>query len=108
VLRAAFRLPGPLRLYAGRQPPANQGHGVEAGPEVVRVANGSPRDDAAVSVLGIGAAIVASVLFNVGVALQALEAREAPLEEGLRLSLLRRLLQRPRRGSSQGARLDVL
>ena len=48
------------------------------------------------SVLGIGAAIVASVLFNVGVALQALDAREAPLEEGLRLSLLRRLLRRPR------------
>ena len=48
------------------------------------------------SVLGIGAAIVASVLFNVGVALQALDAREAPLEEGLRLSLLRRLVRRPR------------
>src|SRR5919197_4675799 len=46
--------------------------------------------------IGLAAAIVASVLFNVGVALQALDAREAPKEEGLRLTLLARLFRRKR------------
>jgi drug/metabolite transporter (DMT)-like permease len=46
--------------------------------------------------LGLGAALVASALFYVGVVLQALEARSAPRELGLRLSLLGRLLRRPR------------
>ncbi len=46
--------------------------------------------------LGLGAALGASVLFNVGVALQALDARDAPKEEGMRLSLLARLLRRRR------------
>lgn len=45
-------------------------------------------------VLGVAAALVASVLFNVGLALQALEARAAPKTLGLRVSLLVRLLQR--------------
>jgi drug/metabolite transporter (DMT)-like permease len=46
--------------------------------------------------LGLAAAVGASVLFNLGVALQALEARRAPREEGLRVSLLARLLRRRR------------
>src|SRR5882672_5940536 len=46
--------------------------------------------------VGLVAAIAASVLFNVGIGLQALEARAAPIELGLRLSLLVRLLRRPR------------
>jgi len=46
--------------------------------------------------IGLACGLVASVLFNVGVALQALEARETPAEEGLHVSLLRRLLRRPR------------
>ena len=46
--------------------------------------------------LGLTCGIAASVLFNVGIALQALEARTAPRREGLRVSLLARLLQRPR------------
>jgi drug/metabolite transporter (DMT)-like permease len=46
--------------------------------------------------IGLAAALVASVLFNVGVALQALDAREAPKDEGLRLTLLGRLFRRPR------------
>jgi drug/metabolite transporter (DMT)-like permease len=45
--------------------------------------------------LGLIAALVASALFNVGVALQALEARETPRLLSLRLSLLGRLLRRP-------------
>src|SRR3954454_21428505 len=45
---------------------------------------------------GIAAAVAASALFNVGVVLQALDAREAPKSEGLRLSLLARLLRRKR------------
>lgn len=45
---------------------------------------------------GIAAAVAASALFNVGVVLQALDAREAPKSEGLRLSLLARLLTRKR------------
>jgi drug/metabolite transporter (DMT)-like permease len=45
---------------------------------------------------GLLCGIVASVLFNVGIALQAIEARRAPPEEGLRVSLLARLLRRPR------------
>ena len=46
--------------------------------------------------LGLTAAVTASVLFNVGIVLQALDARVAPRELGLRLALLRRLLSRPR------------
>jgi drug/metabolite transporter (DMT)-like permease len=45
--------------------------------------------------LGLLAGLLASVLFNLGVALQALEARRTPAEEGLRLSLLEHLLRRP-------------
>lgn len=47
-------------------------------------------------VLGLVAALVASVLFNVGVALQGLEARAAPSSLSLSLSMLGRLLRRPR------------
>ncbi|MBV9213084.1 MAG: hypothetical protein JOZ25_05495 [Actinobacteria bacterium] len=47
-------------------------------------------------VLGLSAALAASVLFNLGVALQALDAREAPKEEAMRLSLLNRLVRRRR------------
>lgn len=46
--------------------------------------------------LGLAAALVASVLFNVGLALQALEARAAPASLSLRLSLLVRLFRRPK------------
>jgi len=49
-----------------------------------------------VFLLGLAAAVVASVLFNVGVALQALDAREAPKHEGMHLSLLARLVRRRR------------
>jgi drug/metabolite transporter (DMT)-like permease len=45
--------------------------------------------------LGLIAALLASALFNLGVALQAIEARKAPRELGLRVSLLQRLLRRP-------------
>lgn len=47
-------------------------------------------------VVGLLCGIAASVLFNVGIALQAFEARSAPAEEGLRVSLLTDLLRRPR------------
>jgi drug/metabolite transporter (DMT)-like permease len=43
---------------------------------------------------GLIAAIVSSVLFNLGVALQAIEARRAPSAEGLRVSLIWDLLHR--------------
>jgi len=46
--------------------------------------------------IGVAAALVASALFNVGIVLQALDARAAPRSLGLHLSLLRRLLARPR------------
>ena len=46
--------------------------------------------------LGLGAALLASALFYVGVVLQAIEARAAPRSLELRLSLLGRLLRRPR------------
>ena len=45
---------------------------------------------------GLLAALGAGVLFNVGSALQALDAREAPAHEGLRLKLLARLARRRR------------
>jgi hypothetical protein len=45
--------------------------------------------------LGLIAALVASALFNVGMALQALEARKAPRSLALTGSLLLRLLRRP-------------
>jgi drug/metabolite transporter (DMT)-like permease len=45
--------------------------------------------------LGVLAALAASALFNVGVALQAFEARAAPKERGLHVSLLALLLRRP-------------
>lgn len=44
--------------------------------------------------LGVGAAVLASVLFNLGVALQGLEARATPRRLGLRPSLLLLLLRR--------------
>jgi drug/metabolite transporter (DMT)-like permease len=43
---------------------------------------------------GLIAGIVASVLFNLGIALQAIEARRTPREEGLRVSLIWDLLHR--------------
>ena len=46
--------------------------------------------------VGLLSGVLASALFNVGIALQALEARTAPRREGLRASLLVRLLRRPR------------
>ncbi len=46
--------------------------------------------------VGIGAALAASVLFNVGIVLQALDARVVPKALGLRVSLLWRLVHRPR------------
>src|SRR5436190_5101767 len=46
--------------------------------------------------LGVACACVASILFDLAVALQALEARAVPREHGLRPSLLRRLVARPR------------
>src|SRR6266566_1787524 len=47
-------------------------------------------------VLGIGAAVGASSLYSLGIALQALDAREAPHEEHLRLALAWGLLRRAR------------
>jgi drug/metabolite transporter (DMT)-like permease len=47
-------------------------------------------------VLGIGAAVGASTLYSLGIALQALDAREAPREEHLRVALVRGLLKRAR------------
>lgn len=44
---------------------------------------------------GLGAALLASVLFNLGLALQALEARDVPRRHGLRVSLVGLLLRRP-------------
>jgi drug/metabolite transporter (DMT)-like permease len=45
---------------------------------------------------GLIAGIVASVFFNVGIALQAVEARQAPAAKSLRASLIWDLLHRPR------------
>ena len=45
---------------------------------------------------GLIAGIVASVLFNLGIALQAIEARRAPAAEALHASLIWDLLHRPR------------
>lgn len=46
--------------------------------------------------IGLAAALVASALFNVGIALQGIEARSAPKSLGLRVSLLTRLFRRKR------------
>jgi drug/metabolite transporter (DMT)-like permease len=46
--------------------------------------------------IGLLFGLLASILFNVGIALQALEARATPVEEGLHVSLLMRLLRRRR------------
>jgi drug/metabolite transporter (DMT)-like permease len=46
--------------------------------------------------IGLTAALAASVLFNVGIALQGIEARAMPSSLSLRVSLLGRLLRRPR------------
>ena len=46
--------------------------------------------------VGVAAALGASILFNLGLALQALEARKAPKSLDLRIGLLWRLLRRPR------------
>jgi drug/metabolite transporter (DMT)-like permease len=46
--------------------------------------------------IGLGAAVLASALYNLGSALQALDAREAPADEGLHLRLLARLVRHRR------------
>lgn len=46
--------------------------------------------------LGIGAAVGASSLYSLGIALQALDAREAPHDEHLRLALMAGLIRRTR------------
>lgn len=46
--------------------------------------------------IGLSCGLVASVLFNVGIALQAREAKATPAEEGLHATLLVRLLRRRR------------
>src|SRR3954468_9564420 len=48
------------------------------------------------TVIGVLLACLASCLFNGGIALQALEVRKAPQDEGLKLSLIANLLRRPR------------
>jgi hypothetical protein len=47
-------------------------------------------------VLGIGAAVGASVFYSLGIALQAMDAKEAPREEHLRLALVWGLIKRGR------------
>jgi drug/metabolite transporter (DMT)-like permease len=47
-------------------------------------------------VAGVALAALASVLFNVAIVIQATEARKEPEELGLKLSLIGRLLRRPR------------
>src|ERR1039458_6749299 len=47
-------------------------------------------------VLGIGAAVGASTLYSLGIALQAMDAKQAPHEEHLRLALALSLLRRTR------------
>jgi drug/metabolite transporter (DMT)-like permease len=47
-------------------------------------------------VAGVALAALASVLFNAAIVIQASEAREVPDEYGLKLSLIGRLLRRPR------------
>ena len=46
--------------------------------------------------VGLAAALAASALFNLGIVLQALDARVAPPELGYRVALLARLVRRPR------------
>ena len=46
--------------------------------------------------IGVAAALLASVLFNIGIALQGLEARAAPRKLELRLAMFALLLRRPR------------
>src|SRR4051794_34183960 len=48
------------------------------------------------TVIGAALACFASCLFNAAIAIQALEARKLPQQYGLRLTLLRRLISRPR------------
>jgi drug/metabolite transporter (DMT)-like permease len=48
------------------------------------------------TVIGVLLACVASCMFNAAIAIQALETRKVPQRYGLRLSLLRRLISRPR------------
>src|SRR3954447_7732080 len=48
------------------------------------------------TVIGVVLACLASCLFNGAIAVQALETRKVPQRHGLRLSLLRRLITRPR------------
>jgi drug/metabolite transporter (DMT)-like permease len=52
--------------------------------------------DDRVLAFGLGAALLASVLFNVGIVLQALDARTAPKQLGYRVGLLTMLLRRKR------------
>lgn len=44
---------------------------------------------------GLGAALVAASLFNIGIALQAIEARKSPKKLGLKVGIIGHLLRRP-------------
>src|SRR3954452_6341155 len=48
------------------------------------------------TVIGAALACLASCLFNAAIAIQALETRKVPQQYGLRFTLLRRLISRPR------------
>ena len=79
-------------------------HAHSAGPACTVAAASAPAVSAALSwrrvmasiVLGVVAACTASVMYNLGVALQALEARVMPAAQGLRPSLIGDLAHRPR------------
>src|SRR3954469_9407211 len=58
--------------------------------------SGSPDVMTATFALGVLAALVSAVLYSGGVTLQAMEARAAPSDESLKLSLLSRLVRRRR------------
>src|SRR4051795_5602663 len=58
--------------------------------------SGSPDVVTATFALGVLAALVSAVLYSGGVPPQALEARESPADESLKLSLLKRLVRRRR------------
>jgi drug/metabolite transporter (DMT)-like permease len=66
------------------------------GPGLSDRAAGRHLDVTALLALGVLAALASAVLYSAGVTLQAIEARDAPCEESLKLSLLRWLVHRRR------------
>src|SRR5579864_3865872 len=100
IRRAPHALPLATRTRRETTGAAREPYPSERRPSRGAVAGGARRAERPLShygsvTSGLLWALLASLLFNVGIVLQAIDARAAPRELGLRIALLARLFRRP-------------